>query len=582
MKPLPSVFGWFASALILLLAGRLQGAPSPIGTGQFSNITLGALQNPAAVNRQWPDLIDYDVDPGTWTYDVYVPPTYDGTKPYGVVVFITSDSTPGVVLQTASSDKNLIWISPRNVGNNQGDYTLRFGASLLALYRAKEMFNIDSRRVYTSGKSGGARIASALAFYHSEIIKGTAPSAGFCLPRLNAVTPDYVTNSSGQTDSYYDYSLNWFFGEDVNAINATGLSRKVRSYLITHYDDYRDYYFVESFHCAYEPQGQICFLSNAPGGHQDPSDAEMEEAIGYLDRDDIFPVNANATAGAGGFSGMSNISQSGASAVEATSGGKTTYTLTPTLGAVAATKTGSTFYWDNVNGSTVRWLWEVKNAAPTNQKTCFGLWFAGETWGGGAPVSVTSGTNPGILITITQNGSLNRMVVSARSDSGGETIFYDGYCSFVPAYSTAWTSTQTGYLSGTGSPVEIRMDLNRSRWQLTFNGINLNGATNSIASGTQIPRVKANDSDNKRMIYGYWDSALGTSFWKHDIYTSRNNTWSPLTKSILTAATGALSGTGVTPSPMELRYVIASDPNLPDPPLNGPPGLAASSTNSVV
>src|SRR5581483_5939652 len=204
------------------------------------------------------------------------------------------------------------------------------------------------------------------------------------------------------------------------------------------------------------------------------------------------------------------------------------------------------------------------------------------TWGGGAPVSVTSGTNPGILITITQNGSLNRMVVSARSDSGGETIFYDGYCSFVPAYSTAWTSTQTGYLSGTGSPVEIRMDLNRSRWQLTFNGINLNGATNSIASGTQIPRVKANDSDNKRMIYGYWDSALGTSFWKHDIYTSRNNTWSPLTKSILTAATGALSGTGVTPSPMELRYVIASDPNLPDPPLNGPPGLAASSTNSVV
>jgi autotransporter-associated beta strand protein len=548
----------------------------------FNNITLGALKDSSVVNRQ-SDVIDYDVDLNTWAYDVYVPPDYDGTKPYGVVVYITSDPWPAVVLQTASKDKNVIWIAPRNVGNNQGDYTVRFGAALLALYRAKELFNIDPRRVYTSGKSGGARVASALAFYHPEIIKGTAPSAGFGLPRLNEVSPDYTTNSSGQSDTYYTYSNGWFFFEDVNAINAFALSQKLRSYIITHYNDYRDYYFIEAFHCAYEPQGQTCFLYNAPGEHTDPTDAEMEEAIDYLDRDDVFPVNANITAGAGGFSGMTNVSQSGASAVEATAGGNTTYTLTPTLTATAAAKTASTFYWDNANGSTVRWLWEVKDANPTNQKTSFGLWFANETWGGGAPTSLTAGSNPGILITITQNGSQNRMVVSARSDAGGETVFYDGYFSFVPAYSTAWTSTQTGYLTGTGSPVEIRLDLNKSRWQLTFNGINLNGATNSIASGTQIPRVKYNDSDNKRMIYGYWDSAVsGGIFWKHDLYTARSNTWSPITKSIFTAATGALSGAGATPAPMELRYVIASDPNLPDPPLAGPTGLAGTFSGGAV
>ncbi len=439
------------------------------------------------------------------------------------------------------------------------------------------MFNIDPRRVYNSGKSGGARTASALAFYHSEVFRGTAPSAGFAMPRLDEVTPDYIPNTSGQSDTYFNYSDGPFFYYYLtnhslhDSIYTTAKANKLRSYILGRYGDYREDYFVEAFHCAYEPQGLDCFLYNGPGGHSDPNDAEMIEAIDYLDRDDTFPVNANINAGAGGFSGITNISQAGASAVEATSGGDTTYTLTPALNSVAAAKSGSNFYWDNANGSTVRWLWEVKNASPTNQKTCFGLWAGDETWGGGVPVSISAGNKPGILITITQNGSQNRMIISARSDAGGETIFYDGFFNFVPAYATAWTSTRTGYLTGTGSPVEIRMDLNDRRWQLTFNGIVLNGATNAIASGTEITR------DNRRAIYGYWNSAIGGgSFWEHDPFTSWNNTWSPFTKSIFTATAGALSGTGATPSPMELRYVIASDPGLPDPLPPGPTGIDAS------
>jgi autotransporter-associated beta strand protein len=579
----PGRSAFVLTVLLLLLCGTLLRAGTwSQGTGLFSGIALGGLQNSSVVNRSWPQVVNYDLNLNSWPYDVYVPPGYDGTKPYGVVVYITSDPSTGIVLQTASRDKNVIWIAPRNVGNNANS-TDRYGAALLAIYRAKELFNIDPRRVYTSGKSGGARTASGLAFYHSEVIHGTAPSSGFALPRLDEVTPDYIPNTSGQSDSYFDYSdqpfLYYYLTNNAlhNSIEAAGRANKLRSYILTRYDDYREDYFVEGFHCAFEPQGQTCFLYDGPGTHQDATDAEMEEAIDYLDRDDIFPVNANITAGAGGFSGMTNISQAGASAVEAISGGKTTYTLTPTLTATAAAKSGSTFYWDNTNGSTVRWLWEVKNSAPTNQKTCFGLWFANETWGGGAPVSVTAGSNPGILITITQNGSQNRMIVSARPDSGGEVVFYDGNFSFVPAYSTAWTSTQTGYLTGVGAPVEIRLDLNQRRWQLTFNGIKLDGTTNSIASGTQISR------DDKRSIFGYWEAAVGGAmFWKHDLYTARSNTWSPITKSIFTAAAGAISGAGTTPSPMELRYVIASDPGLPDPPLVGPTGLAGSFSSGAV
>jgi len=581
---------------LFVLGGSLKAAaptdPWTRGTGLFNNITLGALKDTSvnandSTHRPWPLVVNYNLDLNTWPYAVYVPPDYDATKPYGVMVYITSDdNVSGIILQAASKDKNIIWISPWNVGNNASSPD-RYGTALLAIYRAKELFNIDTRRVYLSGKSGGARTASGLAFYHSEVVHGVAPSSGFALPRLNEVTPDYIPNVYAPTrpdpasESFFRYSDQPFYFYYLNnnslhnSIYTTAKTRKLRSYIIGRYGDYREEYFVEAFHCAYEPQGLDCFLYNASGGHQDPTDAEMSEAIDYLDRDDTFPVNANITDGSVSFSrstGLTDISQSGASAVPATAAGKTTYTLTPPLTATAATKAASPFYWDNANGSTIRWLWEVKNATPTNQKTSFGLWFANETWGGGAPTSVTAGSNPGILITITQNGSVNRMVVSTRPDTGGETIFYDGNFSFDPrnAYSTAWTSTQTGYLTGTGKPVEIRMDLNKSRWQLTFNGIVLDGTTNSIANGTQIT------PDNKRMIYGYWDTALGGAFWKHDPNTSALNTWSPYTKSIFTAATGALSGAGSTPSPMELRYVIASDPGLPDPLPPGPTGIIAS------
>lgn len=560
-----------------LPCGSLLAAPSPIGTGLKSDITLGALNTPLTEEQKaWPWTVNYDVNLSTWRYDVYVPPHYDGTKPFGVVVYTSSDNT-GVVLSGAATDRNVIWIAPRNVGNNAADQTNRFGASLLAFYRAKELFNIDPRRVYISGKSGGARVASALAFLHSEIIRGTCPSVGFCLPRFDEVTPNFIPETSVNTDSYYNYSIGWLFGEDLDSLNSAAISNKLRSYLITGEDDHREEYFVEAYHCAYEPQGLTTFLYDGPRGHVDASDDEMRAAIDYLDRDDTFPIDANRD---NSFAGLSDISQAGATLSTPTIGsGQNAFTvkrLTPTATAVAAVKSDNAVYWDNRNGSTFRWLWEVSAASPQNQKTNFGVWFANETWAGGPPNSLTAGTNPGIMITITQTAAGNRMIISARPDSGGETVFYNGLFSFVPAYSTAQTKTQTGYLSGTGSPVEIRLELNEKRFQLNFNGIKLDGATTTLANGVRISR------DTRRAITGTWDTALGTAFWKHDSFTSWVNTWSPFTKSIFTASTGAVDSAGATPAPMDLRYILASDPNLPDPPQPGPTGLSATSSNGVV
>ena len=176
----------------------------------------------------------------------------------------------------------------------------------MSLYRAKELFNIDPRRVYVSGLSGGSRVAEALAFLHPELIRGTAPSSGICVPRYSAnqVVPNYIPDTSTDTDTYFDYSKGYFFSAwgfsdtDVANINATAIANKQRHYLLTRFGDHREDYIVEAFHCAYEPQGATAFLYDGPGGHQDASNSEMEEAIDYLDRNDTFPVNANVLSGA--------------------------------------------------------------------------------------------------------------------------------------------------------------------------------------------------------------------------------------------------------------------------------------------
>src|SRR5690606_11964389 len=119
-----------------LACGFLFAAPSPIGTGFKGHITLGSLQDSSVVKRTWPQVVHYDFNLPGWPFDVFVPHSYDGTKPYGVMVYITSDqNTGGAVLQTVSTERNLIWIAPRNVGNNANSPD-RYGAGLMSIHGA--------------------------------------------------------------------------------------------------------------------------------------------------------------------------------------------------------------------------------------------------------------------------------------------------------------------------------------------------------------------------------------------------------------------------------------------------------------
>ena len=71
--------GYVLSSMLFagFVCSTLQAAPSPIGTGLLSDITLGALQDASVVNRAWDQVVNYDFDLQNWRYDLFVPESYD-------------------------------------------------------------------------------------------------------------------------------------------------------------------------------------------------------------------------------------------------------------------------------------------------------------------------------------------------------------------------------------------------------------------------------------------------------------------------------------------------------------------------
>ena len=69
------------------------------------------------------------------------------------------------------AEKKLISISARNSGNPR-DIFDRFRMAVDANVNARKLFNVDGRRVYVSGFSGGGRVASMLGVTYAEMFSG--------------------------------------------------------------------------------------------------------------------------------------------------------------------------------------------------------------------------------------------------------------------------------------------------------------------------------------------------------------------------------------------------------------------------
>lgn len=115
-------------------------------------------------------------------FEVDVPTTYDGTRPFGLVVF-TSSGTDTLCDQYVAlrAKRRLIWVAARNVPNDRDDYP-RMALSLDAVWNLQKQYRIDPKRIYASGMSGGGRCASLVAPAYADIFSGGIYQVGCTSP----------------------------------------------------------------------------------------------------------------------------------------------------------------------------------------------------------------------------------------------------------------------------------------------------------------------------------------------------------------------------------------------------------------
>ena len=200
-----------------------QASGTAAKTGAFT-ANLGEYGGTAMTpdDRKANPLYKYKGDPAAEEADVVVPADYDGTKPFGLMVYITpgrggSNSAPTKWEQELASHQ-IIWIGPRRAGNDQvGERRVWMAQQARAW--ALHHYRIDPARTIISGFSNGADAASATAvatpFGFSNAILFAPP----CEP---PVGPVHVPRES-------DHSVTV-----INPLSGSGLSHIKKNWRIAY------------------------------------------------------------------------------------------------------------------------------------------------------------------------------------------------------------------------------------------------------------------------------------------------------------------------------------------------------------
>lgn len=117
-------------------------------------------------------------------FEVNVPSGYDGSSPWGLIVYINSGKGSNARAYADLLAKHrLIWIGAMNVPNERA-VAPRWGLALDAAWNMRKRYAIDPRRIYVCGFSGGGRCASELAPTWPEVFSGGIYLCGCNPPRL--------------------------------------------------------------------------------------------------------------------------------------------------------------------------------------------------------------------------------------------------------------------------------------------------------------------------------------------------------------------------------------------------------------
>ncbi len=154
-------------------------------------------------------ILWYEFDAKTEVFEVYIPPNYDSSKQYGVLAWINPNDTATIPrwFEPLFEEFQLIAVSAAKIGNQQ-DPARRIGLMECVITQLSKDLNINSRKHFVSGWSGGGRTSGMACFLHPQFWKGAISwvggsfyksyprpmPVGSSSPGINDWNPGAVTN----------------------------------------------------------------------------------------------------------------------------------------------------------------------------------------------------------------------------------------------------------------------------------------------------------------------------------------------------------------------------------------------------
>ena len=207
---------------------------------------------------------------GKEAFEILIPAAYQKAKAHGLFIWINAGNSPQIPQEWEPilAKNELVFIGAKNSGNSRNIFD-RIRLAIDANHNLRKHLNIDGRRVYVSGFSGGSRVASMLGVAWGEMFSGT-----ICCMGVNFYTD--IPGTAGKP-----YGLSYIPDETLLPL----VKKHCRFALITGEKDFNLPNTLGAFENGFQKEGfQHVQTFTIPGlGHQPPPAEWLEKAIKYLD-----------------------------------------------------------------------------------------------------------------------------------------------------------------------------------------------------------------------------------------------------------------------------------------------------------